>query len=82
MSTTIIILLVLSLILFVAIGTLIYLNRGGEQMISITIKSLLIPVLAGAGLMLIEFMKPLENYKEKLHLGLVDDPKVMSVLNN
>ena len=82
MSTIIIILLIVSLLFFIAVGTLIYLNRGGEQMISITIKSLLIPVLAGAGLMLIEFVKPLKNYKEELHLGLVDDPMIMMSLNN
>lgn len=82
MSTIIIILLIISLLFFIAIGALIYLNRGGEQMVSITIKSLLIPVLAGAGLLLIEFTKPLNNFNDKLHIGFVDDPKIMSILNN
>lgn len=82
MNITIIILLIISFLLFILIAVLIYINRGGEQIISITIKSIMIPILAGAGLMLIEFMQPLKRFNEKIHIGFIDDPKIMHSLDN
>lgn len=75
-------LIMISIIILLSIAYIIYSNRGSEQIVGITIKSFLIPALAGAGLLFIEFMKPLEKYKKTIHLGLVDDPNIMLRLNN
>lgn len=79
-STINISLIILTLLILTIIAWIIYLNRGSDQIIGITIKSFLIPVIAGAGLLFIEFTKPIENYEEEIHIGLADDPQIMMAL--
>lgn len=76
-----IILICTCVIIFAFIASIICLNRASDQMVGITIKSFLIPVIAGAGLLFIEFMKPIESFEKNLHLGFANDPKVMMQLS-
>lgn len=67
----------ITFLIIIAIGWIIYLNRGGEQILGITLKSFIIPVLIGLGLLFLEFMKPLNEIEEQLYFGYTNDKNIM-----
>lgn len=80
-TTLNIILIIATGILFLIISIVIILNRNSSEMTSISIKSLLIPVLAGTGILVLEFLKPVEHFQKDLHIGVSSEPEIMGTLS-
>ncbi len=67
----------LSGIAILGVIAVIFLNRGSDHLLEISIKSLLVPSLIAVVVVLVELLKPLNVYTKTIHIGVANKPELM-----
>lgn len=69
-----------SVTLFIISILYIIINRGDDQILELSFKSLLIPVLIVFGLLFLNYLKPIKEHKHQIIYSVCDNPMVTSTL--
>lgn len=72
-------LLGISILGLLIIGALVYNNRLSDDILSISLKSFVVPLLIGVTLTGLEFAKPVEKKHTKVHLGLTSPALMLDI---
>ncbi|WP_421894529.1 hypothetical protein [Marinoscillum sp.] len=70
---------ILALVCLFILASIVYIvfNRGNDKIIELSFKSLLIPVSIAFGLLIVEFLKPLDTLERSIPICLTEDPFIL-----